>query len=112
MPDEHAGEVRAGTEQDRAVLVAGLLAELGIREVLLESGRSGTAARERPFETRRTDLPGELLQLDTWRLVAGPLRLEGNRATVRWTTSDEGLAAIVRDAERRWSPPARLPSQS
>lgn len=61
MAEEGAGQVpvgavRGATAAERAVRLAGMLAEAGVRELVID-----TAAGPRELIARRTDLPTELL---------------------------------------------------
>jgi len=59
-------EIPGATAWERAVNLAGLLAELGERRLVLETG--GT---RRELNTRLTDLPGELTRADRCVVATG-----------------------------------------
>lgn len=79
------------TPRDRAIEVAGFLAEAGVRRVRLTGG--GPA---REHDTRVTNLPGEIERClnDAERLtieeVGGPIRIEISRDIARLTRAAAG----------------------
>lgn len=87
------GSVPGATPMDRAVALAGVLAELGQTRLLW---RAGGEAQWRALCARQTDLPGVLCDAR-----GGELRVEGiglvarvDAAAAVWEVSGDGLGAV------------------
>lgn len=85
---EH-GRVEAATARERAVRVAGLLAELSVAEVQLDGAQ---------LQARRTDLPGLLDDGHDHELVvrSHELLLYVTNSAAEWRTARTELAAMIR----------------
>lgn len=92
MTNDLRGTFPGATPHDRAVLVAGFLAEQGVASLRIASTpESGWTT----LNARATDLPAALGERESWVLEAPGLRVQGGRDEARWTCSDPAVAAAL-----------------
>ncbi len=90
--NEHSGLITRGSPRERAVLIAGALAEMGVQDLAV--GLSG--GETRVLLARKTDLPGLLGAAETWTLESRSVKLEASPEGVRWATHEPMVAQLLR----------------
>jgi len=93
--DSH-GEITGASRLERAICLSGVLAEQGIRELVI----STIPGESRVLLARITDLPTELGSAPVVRLncTNPPFSVVVNDDRLTWQTSDEPLARALRSA--------------
>jgi hypothetical protein len=96
VTDRLSGQVPGGGARERAVRLAGALAELGVTRLVFQ--RPGDQPRE--LAARTTNLPGLILEAADGVLSAPALGLEVRIRADRlvWLATDERRAAAMREA--------------
>jgi hypothetical protein len=89
---EHSGLITRGNPRERAVLIAGALAEMGVQDLAV--GLSG--GETRVLWARKTDLPGLLGAAETWSLASRSVKLDASPEGVRWATHEPEVAQLFR----------------
>lgn len=87
------GEVPGATPAERAANLAGALAELGARRVVLV----GPGGDQRELRARETDLPAAILT-GAAALECPDLGIGADLVSWRWRTADDNAAARLRSA--------------
>lgn len=85
------GRIPGDSAAERAVAIAGLLAELGVQSLELR-----TPAGARTLYARTTDLPGLLTREAPCRLEAPGLTIDVARDAADWQASPEVAARLAR----------------
>jgi hypothetical protein len=89
---EHSGLITRGSPQERSVLIAGVLAEMGVQDLAV--GLSG--GEPRVLSARKTDLPGLLGAAKTWTLESRSVKLDASPEGVRWVSQEPEVAQLLR----------------
>lgn len=87
MSEALSGRVPGGKAAERAVTLAGALAECGVARLALW----GPGRRESKLEARETDLPGVIMGAGAGTLLSCPalgLRIEVTKRWISWTAPD------------------------
>lgn len=86
------GTIEGGTPFERAVRVAGALAEMGIPRLRVRS----SSGIDQELAARETDLPGELLRLPVGGSLEAPgLRIVILRDSLEWECVDAAAAQAL-----------------
>lgn len=98
MTDAHAptqGPIPGADPAERAVAIAGLLAELGIQALQL-TALAGAPPFSQTLPARSTDLPGLLARHAPCRLAAPGLTIDVAPDAARWHASPELAPEVAR----------------
>lgn len=101
--NEHSGLITCGNPRERAVLIAGALAEIGVQDIALASSGGET----RVLLARKTDLPGLLGAAETWSLESCSVKLDASPKGVRWVTQEPMVAQLLRAISGEAAQPPR-----
>lgn len=97
MPEELTGETPGRDAAERAIRVAGALAELGATRLVLHTEVGGTLV----LEARRTDLPGAILGAAPGSVLECTelgLEIQIGSGSLRWRARDPAAAEAFRRA--------------